>query len=187
MELSINGRNLKVTQRLENYVQKKAGRLDRYMPNLVKVHVDLSEENTRSAVQRQVAQVTIRDDRGTILRAEERSSDMFASIDAVVDKLHRQINRYRGKRRRKWRNVGGEEPILGEPLPLEDEFEEEEEQTIVRYKRFPLHPMPAEEAIEQMELLGHDFFVFFNPEDDGINVLYKRHDGNYGLLQPELG
>ncbi len=187
MDLSINGRNLKVTQRLENYVQKKAGRLDRYMPNLTQIHVDLSEENTRSAIHRQVAQITIRDDRGTILRAEERSNDMFASIDAVVDKLHRQIKRYRGKQQRKWRRVGGEEPIIGEPLPLEGEMEEEEqEQAIVRYKRFPLHPMPAEEAIEQMELLGHDFFVFFNPDDDGINVLYRRHDGNYGLLQPEL-
>ncbi len=186
MELLINGRNLKVTQRLENYVEKKAGRLDRYMPNLTQIHVDLSEEKTRSAVHRQVAQITIRDDRGTILRAEERNSDMFAAIDAVVDKLHRQIKRYRGKRQRKWRKMGGEEPIIGEPLPLDDTFEEEEQEpTIVRYKRFPVHPMPAEEAIEQMELLGHDFFVFFNPDDEGINVLYKRQDGNYGLLQPE--
>ena len=186
MELSINGRNLEVTQRIENYVQKKTSRLDRYMPNLVKIHVDLTEENTRSAVQRQVAQITIRDDRGTILRAEERNSDMFAAIDAVVDKLYRQISRYQGKRRRKWRNVGGEEPVLGEPLPFEEEIEEVPEQKIVRYKRFPAHPMPAEEAVEQMELLGHDFFVFFNPDDEAINVLYRRHDGNYGLLQPEL-
>jgi putative sigma-54 modulation protein len=187
MELSINGRNLTITQRIENYVQKKTSRLDRYMPNLVKVHVDLSEENTRSAVQRQVAQITIRDDRGTILRAEERSNDLFAAIDAVVDKLYRQINRYQGKRRRKGRGTTSEAMLMGEPLPIEEEFEEEtEEMAIVRYKRFPVHPMPAEEAIEQMELLGHDFFIFFNPEDEAINVLYKRHDGNYGLLQPEL-
>lgn len=185
MELTINGRNLEITQRIENYIQKKTGKLDRYMPNLAKIHVDLSEENTRSALQRQVAQITIRDDRGTILRAEERSSDMFAAIDTVVDKLYRQINRYQGKRRRKGRGVA-EEPF--EPLPVEEVVEEEEvaEQTIVRYKRFPVHPMPAEEAMEQMELLGHDFFVFFNPDDEAINVLYKRHDGNYGLLQPEL-
>lgn len=186
MELSINGRNLEITQRIENYVEKKTSRLDRYMPNLAKVHVDLSEEKNRSSVQRQVAQITIRDDRGTILRAEERSNDLFAAIDTVIDKLYRQINRYQGKRRRKWRSAGGEEPIIGEPLPFEDEIEEEEEQVIVRYKRFPAHPMPAEEAIEQMELLGHDFFVFFNPDDEAINVLYRRHDGNYGLLQPEL-
>ncbi|MCB9423043.1 MAG: ribosome-associated translation inhibitor RaiA [Ardenticatenaceae bacterium] len=187
MELTINGRNLEITQRIENYVQKKTGKLDRYMPNLAKIHVDLSEENTRSALQRQVAQITIRDDRGTILRAEERSSDLFAAIDTVVDKLYRQINRYQGKRRRKGRGAGEEPVLMGEPLPVEEEIEEEQaEPAIVRYKRFPVHPMPAEEAVEQMELLGHDFFVFFNPDDEAINVLYKRHDGNYGLLQPEL-
>ncbi len=186
MEITIHGHNIDVTPRLRNYVEKKTGRLDRYMPMLNTVRVDLTEESTRSAVDRQVAQVTIRDDKGTILRAEERSSDMFAAIDQVVDKLYRQINRYRGKQKRKWRNGGSEDMVMGEPLPIEDIFEEEAEQTIVRYKRFTLHPMAAEEAIEQMELLGHDFFVFFNMEDDAVNVLYKRHDGNYGLLQPEF-
>jgi len=189
MELSINGHNLEVTTRLENYVEKKVGRLDRYMPNLAEIRVDLSSQNARSAVQRQIAQVTIRDDRGTILRAEERSNDMFAAIDTVVDKLYRQIQRYQGKRRRKWRGGGSaaEGSTVAEPLPIEDEDgEPEEEQTIVRYKRFPLHPMSTEEAIEQMELLAHDFYVFFNAEEDAINVLYRRREGDYGLLQPEL-
>jgi putative sigma-54 modulation protein len=102
----------------------------------------------------------------------------------VIDKLYRQIKRYRGKRQRRIRGFDPEES-LGEPLPFAEE-EGLEEQSIVRYKRFPLHPMSAEEAIEQMELLGHDFYVFFNAEEEGINVLYKRNDGNYGLLQPEL-
>lgn len=186
MDISINSRNMEVTTRLQDYVEKKTGRLDRYMPNLTEVRVDLSAENTRSTVERQIAQITIRDNRGTILRAEERNSDMFAAIDAVVDKLYRQIKRYRGKRRRRLRSSGVDEFVVGEPLPFEEEREEETEQTIVRYKRFPLRPMSTEEAIEQMELLGHDFFVFFNAEEEGINVLYRRHDGNYGLLQPEL-
>ncbi|HEX6385473.1 MAG TPA: ribosome-associated translation inhibitor RaiA [Anaerolineae bacterium] len=187
MELSINSHNMEVTTRLRNYVEKKTGRLDRYMPSLIEVRVDLSAENTRNAVERQVAQITIRDNRGTILRAEERSNDMFAAIDAVVDKLYRQIKRYRGKRRSKWRtSASNEDFVVGEPLPFEDEALEEEEQKIVRYKRFPLHPMSTEEAIDQIELLGHDFFVFFNTEEEAINVLYKRRDGNYGLLQPEL-
>jgi putative sigma-54 modulation protein len=187
VDVSIHGNNLEITQRLENYVAKKAGRLDRFMPNLTEISVDLSTENARSAVERQVAQITIRDDRGTILRAEERSSDMFAAIDAVVDKLYRQIKRYRGKRQRRWRGSGVEEQWTGEPLPGVDEEEEgDEEQKIVRYKRFPLQPMPTEEAIEQMELLGHDFFVFFSAEEEAINVLYRRRDGNYGLLQPDL-
>lgn len=191
MELTIKGHNIDITTRLENYVEKKVGRLDRYMPSLSGVSVELTTQNSRSAVQRQIAQITIRDNRGTILRAEERSSDIFAAIDTVIDKLYRQIQRYQGKRRRRWRGGGGvaEEFVAGEPLPFDEEEDEEaadEEPGIVRYKRFALHPMAAEEAMEQMELLDHDFFVFFNIEEDAINVLYRRRDGNYGLLQPEL-
>lgn len=187
MDVKIHSHNLEVTQRLENYVEKKTDRLDRYMPNLTEVNVDLSTENTRSVGERQVAQITVRDDRGTILRAEERSNDIFAAIDAVVDKLYRQIKRYRGKQKRRWRGSGAQdEATIGEPLPLDEEDEEEIEQNIVRYKRFPIQPMSAEEAIEQMELLGHDFFVFFSAEEEAINVLYRRRDGNYGILQPDI-
>jgi putative sigma-54 modulation protein len=185
MELSIHGRNTEITTRLQNYVEKRTGRLDRYMPDLTEVRVDLSTENTRSAIDSQVAQITVRDNRGTILRAEERSNDMFAAIDAVVDKLYRQISRYRGRQQRKWRQSGGTEEFIGEPLPLEEE-EEYGEAKIARTKRFSVRPMTAEEAIDQIELLGHDFFVFFNADDDAINVLYKRHNGDYGLLQPAL-
>ncbi len=185
MELSIQGHNLELTTRLRNYVEKKTARLDRYMPNLNSVKVDLTTENTRSAVERQVAQITIRDDRGTILRAEERSSDIFAAIDAVIDKLYRQIERYRGKRKRKYRE-SVEDFDLGEPLPLDESETFDDETSIVRTKRFTLHPMSAEEAVDQMELLGHDFFIFFNIADDAINVVYRRHDDNYGLLQPEF-
>ena len=187
MELKIHAQNINVTTRLRNYVEKKTGRLDRFMPNLEEVRVDLSVQKARNAVERQVAQVTIRDRRGTILRAEEKSSDIFSAIDAVVDKLYRQIQRYRGRRRRNWRNnQGGEMAYMGEPLPIDEPEEDEANGKIVRSKRFSLQPMPAEEAIEQMELLGHDFFVFFNSEEETINVLYRRHDGDYGLLQPEF-
>jgi len=190
MDISINAHNVELTQRLRDHVERKTARLDRYMPNLAEVRVDLSSQSTKSAVQRQAAQITVRDDRGTILRAEEKDSDMFAAIDAVVDKLYRQIKRYRGKKIKGRRGGGStvEEMALGEPLPLEfeeDDFEQEE-QTIVRRKRFPLRPMAAEEAIEQMELLGHSFFVFFDVDDEMVNVVYKRHDDNYGLLQPEF-
>ena len=185
MELTIHSHNMEITPRIQTYVEKKASRLDRYLSTLSEVRVDLSTENTRSAVERQVAQITARDERGTILRAEERSNDMFAAVDAVVDKLYRQINRYRGKRRRKIRG-GGSEMLVDEPLPIDDFVDDEEEGKIVRYKQFPLHPMSADEAIEQMELLGHDFFVFFDTVTEAINVLYRRRDGDYGVLQPEL-
>ena len=126
MELTIHGHNMEVTQRLQNYVEKKTGKLDRYMPNLNSIRVDLSTENNRSAVERQIAQITIRDDRGTILRAEERNSDLFAAIDAVMDKLFRQIERYRGKRKRRYRSGSSiNELDLGEPLPFDENDEDE--------------------------------------------------------------
>ena len=184
MELEILAHNMDLTPRLQGYVEKKTARLDRYLPNLTSIRVDLATENTRSAVERQVAQITVRDDKGTILRAEERSSDMFAAVDAVMDKLNRQVERYRGKRNDKGR--GGKPEVTGEPALTADDLIDED-QKIVRQKRFALHPMSPDEAVEQMELLGHDFFLFFNVEDNAINVLYRRHDGTYGLLQPELG
>lgn len=184
MELEIFVQNMELTSRLRDYVDKKTAKLDRTLPNLTSIRVDLATENTRSAVERQVAQITIRDDKGTILRAEERSSDMFAAIDAVMDKLNRQIERYRGKRNDRGR--GGKVEVTVEPVVTADDLLDED-QRIVRHKRFALHPMNSDEAVEQMELLGHDFFVFFNLEENAINVLYRRHDGSYGLLQPELG
>lgn len=189
MDISINSNNVELTERLRDHVERKTSKLDRYMPNLMEVRVDLSMQNTRSAGERQAAQITIRDDRGTILRAEERNSDMFAAVDAVVDKLYRQIKRYRGKQIKSRRGGGStvEEMALGEPLPMEVEEDlVDAEATIVRRKRFALRPMAPEEAIEQMELLGHSFFVFFDVGEEMVNVVYKRHDGNYGLLQPEF-
>lgn len=190
MDITINTHNVELTPRLQSHVEKKTSRLDRYMPNLAEIRVDLSSQNTRSAVQRQVAQVTVRDDRGTILRAEERSSDMFAAVDAVIDKLYRQIKRYRGKRINNRRSGGVDDLVMGEPLPVEVEMEAEVDliaetgPSIVRRKRFALQPMSPEEAIEQMELLGHNFFVYFDVDDEQVNVVYRRDDGDYGLLQP---
>ncbi len=187
MEILIESRSIELTDRLRNYVEKKTTRLDRYMPNIAEVRVELSEENTRSAGTQHIAQITLREERGTILRAEERSSDMFGAVDAVVDKLYRQINRYRGKRRRNRRGGSNDEFTGFEPLPLDfDELDEQQGSEIVRRKRFPLQPMSPEEAADQMELLGHDFFIFFNPDEQAVNVIYRRHDGDYGLLLPDL-
>ena len=180
MQLIIQGKNIEITDWLREYVEKKAGRLDRYLPNIQEARVELSAQKAKNVQHRHVAQITIRSN-GIILRAEERSHDIFASIDAVVDKMYRQIARYKGRR---WGKRGHPE---AEPLPVEVEEEETERPRIVRVKRFLMTPMDPEEAIEQMELLGHDFFVFLNTETDTINVVYRRTDGNYGLLQPELG
>jgi putative sigma-54 modulation protein len=177
MEVSIFARNMEVTPRLSEYVEQKVGKLDRYLPWIDDARIDLTVENTRSAAHRQVAQLTVRS-RGTILRAEERTQDMFASIDAVLDKMYRQIARYKGKRQGRWQTAI-------EVLPIEETAEEAVGE-IVRVKRFDVRPMAPEEAIEQMELLGHSFYIFLNADEDAINVVYRRDDGNYGLLQPEF-
>jgi putative sigma-54 modulation protein len=177
MQLIIKGKNMEVTEPLRTYVHRKLGQLDRYLPTIDKVRVELSVENVRSNKDRQVVQVTMHSN-STILRAEERSADMFAAIDAVRDKLRRQIRRYKEKpirvRERARMAVQAAEPAPEEMAPR-----------IVRTKRFTVQPMTEEDAIEQMELLGHDFFIFFNPSVDSMNVVYRRRDGNYGLLQPE--
>jgi putative sigma-54 modulation protein len=187
MQLSITGKNLEINDNLRKYVEKKIGRLDRYLPNIIDGRIELTvDEGARAAEDRQIAQVTLRTKNAT-LRAEEASGDMFASVDAVFEKMQRQADRYKRKRWAKRSEV-----LVAEPAELESlegeaaEGEEEEHLAIARVKRFPMTPMDEVEAIEQMELLGHDFFVFYNVNANQINVLYRRKTGDYGLIQPEL-
>jgi putative sigma-54 modulation protein len=177
VDVSIFTRNMEMTQHLSKYVDQKIEKLDRYLPSIDEARMDLAVENTRNAAHSQVAQLTVRV-RGKILRAEERTQDMFASIDAVLDKMYRQIARYKGKRRDRYY-------AAAEELPVEEPAVEAPGE-IVRVKRFEVLPMMPEEAIEQMELLGHSFYIFLNTDEKAINVVYKRSDENYGLLQPEM-
>jgi putative sigma-54 modulation protein len=188
MQLSITGKNLEITDSLEEYVEKKIGRLDRYLPNnILEGRVELAVESTRAAKDSQIAQVTLRTKKA-ILRAEESSADMFASIDAVFDKMQRQIDRFKGKRwaKRGSEGIGEITTLEAAELIAEDEAEEEAPRRISRVKRFAMVPMDAEEAAEQMELLGHDFYVFYNVNENQINVVYRRRNGAYGLIQPDL-
>ncbi len=195
MEVTIFGRNLDVTPHMRDYIEKKFRRLERHLPATVEARMDLAVESTRSADSRQIAQLTVRTERGIILRAEERSGDMFASIDAVMDKIARQIEQYKSRRvaRRRGAAVASAQTAVAPDLEAEalaEDLEGEEEARspqIVRRKRFIVQPMTEEEAIEQLELLGHDFFLFYNPDVAQINVVYRRKEGGYGLLQPELG
>lgn len=181
MDLHVSSHGIEVTDYLRGYIEKKLGKLDRYLPDITEVRVDLSTETTRSAGELQVAQVTLRTN-GKYIRAEEQTHDIFSSVDAVLDKLYRQIARYKGKREDRWQGKGAYQP---EPLPIESEAElEEEEGVIVRRKRFRMYPMDEREAVEQMELLGHSFFVFHNVETGDLNVVYRRRDGDYGLIVP---
>jgi len=185
MQVIVQGKNIEITDRLQEYVVKKADRLDRYLPDITEVRVELATESVRSAKHRQVAQLTLRTAQGKVLRSEERTDDIFASIDAMINKMHRQIARYKGKGKRREKGRAIEE-LLPEEFYAEYEEDDESPPSIVRIKRFDMMPMDEEEAVEQMELLGHDFFVFYNISDNGINVLYRRRDGDYGLIQPVL-
>ena len=185
LEVEIYGRNMEVTERIDDYVTKKVSKLDRYLPGIEEARVDVAYvKSARSAADRQVAQITVRG-KGFILRSEERADDIFAAFDTALDKMQRRIERYKGKRNR----GRGDGRSAAEVVPL-PEFEEEdyEPPLIARRKQFIVSPMDESEAIEQMVLLGHeDFFVFYNASSESINVLYKRRDGTYGLIEPEIG
>ena len=187
LEVEIYGRNLEVTDRIHDYVTKKVGKLDRYLPGIEEARVEVAYvKSARSAADRQVAQITVRG-KGFILRSEERADDIFAALDTALDKMQRRIERYKGKRYR----GRGDGRSAAEVVVTTTEPEEETSELgpiIARRKRFVLTPMDEIEAIEQMELLGHEnFFVFYNATTNAINVLYRRRDGNYGLIEPEIG
>ena len=189
MQLVLKGKNFVISDRIREYVEKKIGKLDRYLPAIDEARVEITQEKTKSAKDRNIVQVTLRAN-GTILRAEDRSEAIYASIDAVSNKIHRQIARYKGKRIDRWQGSKHKQWPDEEMPALEEEvltaIAEEQERTIVRTKQFMIDPMTEEEAIEQMELLGHSFFIFFNADLGRINVIYKRADHNYGLLDPQL-
>lgn len=190
MKVMVHGRNVDVTDYVKEYVTKKVGKLERYLPQIGDVRAELTQNMTRSADDRYTAQITIWTN-GQILRAEEATSDIFASIDATVDKMASQIRRFKGRRydnRRRASHAVTREAEITATAPAADEIAEAEEEAvrIIRRKEFMIQPMDEEEAAEQMELLGHDFFVFFNPQAKAVNVIYKRRDGNYGLLQPQI-
>jgi putative sigma-54 modulation protein len=189
MQLLLKGKNFVISDRVRDYVEKKMGKLDRYLPEIDEARMEITQEKTKSAKDRNVVQITLRTN-GAILRAENRSEAIYVSIDAVVDKIHRQIVRYKGKRIDRWQGHISNKRPEDEMPALDPEtltaIAEENERKIVRTKKFPVVPMTEDEAVEQMELLEHDFFVFYNVNLGRINVLYRRTDNNYGLLDPEL-
>ncbi len=182
MNLQIFSKNMEIPPDVESYVQKKIGKLTRYLPDISEAKVEIHEENTRSPQHRYTAQVTL-NSRGVILRGEERGEGVRAAVDIVADVLERQIERYKGKLQHKERGHSinrqpPEEMIIEEkPIKLPE---------VVRVKRFAVKPMSIREASEQMELLGHSFFLFVNSDNDRLCLLYRRDDGNYGLIEPEL-
>jgi len=185
MELIIKGKNLEVDASAQEYIEGKLGKLERHFPDIGEVKVELTREMTKSEDNRYVAQVTI-NSHGTLLRVEERASTINTSIDKGLDVLTRQIERFKDKLYRSKRRISPLRKELANEPVSEEMQEEEQESRIVKVKRFPVKPMTPEEAVDQMELLSHDFFIFFNPETNKFSVIYKRGDGYYGLIEPEL-
>jgi putative sigma-54 modulation protein len=178
VRLQVKGKNVDVTDSLKDYAAQKLGKLDKHLNDATRLELELQIEKNPSISDNQVAEATVWT-KGPILRARESSTDMKASIDQLVDKLERQARRYRDKRRRGHGRVAP--PVEGRSVVAD-----EDSLLIVKTKQFPVKPMSPEEAVLQLELVGHDFFVFQNAETIEVNVVYRRRDGNYGLIEPQL-
>ncbi len=198
MNISIHGDGIKISDALDSYTRSKVDKLDRYLPNISQVGVELSIIRTHRGADLAIAQITVQHARGAILRAEEKmnieSRDTIRSaINKAVDKLHRQIDRFKSKRKSKNQKVRDRyratvaELDLAEDAPVNALNEAEESDAtseIYRRKQIEMMPMNEEEAIEQLELLDHTFYMFMNAESDQVNVLYRRESGGYGILVP---
>ena len=177
VQITIRGKNVPVSDSLKNYVEKKLSKLTRYFDSIQEAQVSVSTVSDSYSVE-----VTIPLNGGIILRGEEMSREnYYEAVDLVAEKLERQIHKYRTKLYRKLRHQG-----LKDLITEMGDDTKKDERIIVKTKHFPIKPMPVDEAILQMNLLGHDFFVFSNAETGQANVVYKRKDGKYGLIEPDF-
>ena len=185
MELTFRARHVPVTDSLREYTSRKLSRLARYLPLVDEAVVELEQEGGENA-HRYVVQLTVNCN-GTYLRAEERGPRLLAAIDAAADVLSRQVRRFKERSYHSGRRGDMKEAARVEEPPLEEGEAEEElvRGKVMRVKRFPMKPMDEEEAIEQMELLGHDFFLFFDTAANTYALLYRRRKGGYGMIIPE--
>ncbi len=174
MRIKVSGKNIVVTEALRDRVEKKLSKFEKFFNPDTVAHATLAVEKNRHIIE-----VTIPFN-GVLLRGEEATDDMYTSIDSVVEKLERQIARHRTKLEKRIKDGS----VRFENFCFDADEDEPGEPKIVRTKRFAMKPMPVEEAVLQMELLGHVFFMFFNAESEEVNVVYKRKDGNYGLIEP---
>ncbi|GGP06936.1 ribosome hibernation-promoting factor, HPF/YfiA family [Oceanobacillus neutriphilus] len=185
MKFNIRGENIEVTSAIREYVEKKISKLERYFDSapISDVHVNLSVYNDEQRIEVTIPMTNL------LLRAEVQHIDLYAAVDLAVDKLERQIRKYKTKINRKFKQNGSPKHAFAElekEARLATEENNESDIEIVRTKRFNLKPMDSEEAILQMDMLGHAFFVFTNDQSGDTNVVYKRRDGKYGLIEPHV-
>ncbi len=183
MEITVKGKNVEVTRALRDYAEKKVRKIQRFFEG------DMIDAQVTMGIEKglHIVEVTMQIN-GLLLRGEDKTGDMYASVDGAVDKIERQIRKYKTRINRRLRQIGTtlvEAEFVPEGAGAAETIEEEEAR-IVRTKRFAMKPMSAPEAVMQMELLGHDFYVFSNAETEEVNVVYRRRDGNYGLIEPEF-
>lgn len=176
MKYIVSGKNINVTEALKDKAIKKLSKLERFFNPDTDAHITMGVEKNR-----QILEVTIIFN-GSVLRAEVANEDMYAAIDKAVDILERQIRRNKTRLEKKLH----EEAFVPANFAVDEDIEEEQEFNIVRTKKFAIKPMPVDEAILQMNLLGHEFYMFSNAETNQVNVVYRRKDGDYGLIEPEF-
>ncbi len=178
MNYNIRGENITITPAIREYAEKKIGRLERYFEQAINSTVNINMKVQPDKKQKVEVTIVMKH---LVLRAEETTSDMYAAIDLISEKLERQIRKHKKKVNRKWREKGKEDQFVA--VSEAADSQEEDELEVVRTKRFDLKPMDTEEAILQMNLLGHNFFVYNDTETDDTHIVYKRDDGRYGLIQ----
>ncbi|MCS7202506.1 MAG: ribosome-associated translation inhibitor RaiA [Dictyoglomus sp.] len=176
MQINITGKNISLSQTMQDYVEKKISKLSRFFDHISHIEVVLKEEDRKDVGKSHIVEVTL-DVNGTIIKASEENQNFRACIDLVVDKLESQLKKYKEKLIERGRRG----PSIREILATE----EESKPKVVKVKKFGLKPMDIEEAILQMEMLGHDFFLYLDAETNKMSLLYKRKDGNYGLIIAE--
>ena len=190
MDLKIQGRNLELDQAVRDHISRKVDRLGRHLPGITSAIVEVSRGSTRDQAAKVVAQVTLDID-GSVLRGEERGPNAISAVDSAIDVMDRRVERYKGKVYRsmqaKKSGRGGSIRTADAPPPTTEEEDEVvfADGKVVKVKRFPIKPMAVDDAAFQMELLGHSFFLFLNGETEQHNVIYRRNDGDHGLIEPE--
>jgi putative sigma-54 modulation protein len=185
MQVTLKSKNRKLTPAEDEAIRRKLDRLPRYLEQISEAEVIVGSEHPHRGADQEVVQLTVRAN-GTLLRAEEKDPDWSAAFDLALDKIERRIQRYKGRFDRKKRRQRLSEAMAADlDTEMEDEADEAEARPVVRTKRFAVVPMTLEDAVEQMELLGHTFFLFRDSESKQLGVLYRRTDGTYGVLEPD--
>jgi putative sigma-54 modulation protein len=183
MDMQITGKNIELSPAVRSYITKKMGKADRHLSNVLSFEVVVTEEQTKAADQRLIVQVTV-NHKGTLLRGEERGPDIYTAVDKVAEVMERQIEHYKGKMPyAKGRSAASIRTNTTEAVSAIEAEQTDSSPRVVKIKRFDVKPMSLDEAIDQMVLLNHDFFLFFNPDTNNVNLIYKRKDGNYGLIE----